>query len=624
LSTAIRLSALCHFLAAAGLALAAAAAPLVEPGPARLDPSLAARFRAAADGRAAFLAVLAEQADLAAADRLLSKEDKGRFVVAALRETAARSQRPLLDEWRAAGIEARSFWVVNAAWARGDAVAAARTAARPDVRALLADDVAVRPLPLTEKPPPVRPLGIEWGITAIRAPEVWSLGYTGQGVVIAGQDTGYAWNHPALKTAYRGWDGTNADHNYNWHDAIHAEGTNGSASAAPWDDHGHGTHTMGTMIGRDGANQIGAAPGARWIGCRNMAYGDGTYARYLECFEWLLAPTDLDGLHPDPARAPDVMNNSWVFTAGEGCTNADMLRPAVEACRAAGIVVVASAGNEGPGAGTVADPPAIYAASFTVGAVDSGGAIAGFSSRGPVTSDGSGRRKPDICAPGVGVRSGVPGGGYAWMSGTSMAGPHVAGTVALVLSAHPGLRGQVEKIETLLERTAVPYPGAPDNTYGWGRVDALAAVGLADTDADGIEDWWENVFGLNPTNALDAAADPDGDGLTTGEEWVCNTDPTNASSVLCLDGIAVATQGTVSVTWRSRQDGGREPRVYTVYASDTPAGDASLWDIVQSNVPAAGDWTTAVLPGATNGACARFYRVGVSAGTGQVFSAAQR
>jgi subtilisin family serine protease len=330
---------------------------------------------------------------------------------------------------------------------------------------------------------------------------VWALGYTGQGVVVGGQDTGYQWNHPALINHYRGWDGTNANHNYNWHDAIHGlnphnTGNNpcGYNLTAPCDDNSHGTHTMGTMVGDDGAgNQIGMAPGAKWIGCRNMERGWGTPATYTECFQWFVAPTDLNGQNPDPSKAPDVINDSWYCPPAEGCADPLILQSVVENVRAAGIVVVFAAGNSGSGCSSINAPGAMYDASFTVGATDSGDNIAGFSSRGPVTVDGSNRLKPNVSAPGVNIRSSVPVNSYAsgW-SGTSMAGPHVVGLVALLLSAHPELRGQVDTIEHIIESSAVPrtdsqscgdIPGTdvPNNTYGWGRVDALAALNFCNT-----------------------------------------------------------------------------------------------------------------------------------------------
>ncbi|HZE16877.1 MAG TPA: S8 family serine peptidase, partial [Mycobacterium sp.] len=326
----------------------------------------------------------------------------------------------------------------------------------------------------------------------MNADDVWALGYTGQGIVVAGQDTGYDWDHPALKAQYRGWNGATADHDYNWHDAIHSGGgVCGADSREPCDDQGHGTHTMGTIVGDDGANQVGMAPGAKWIGCRNMDQGVGTPATYMECFEFFLAPYPVDSTpaQGDPAMAPDVVNNSWSCPPAEGC-DPDSLELPVEALRQAGIVVVVSAGNEGSSCSSVTNPPAIYEQSFSVGAFYSGTnsvEIAGFSSRGPVTYGGETYAKPDIAAPGVNVRSSVPGGGYDYSQGTSMAAPHVAGGVALLLSAAPDFLGRVDAVEQILTGSAEPKttiqgcggdaPDAvPNNVWGWGILDCLAAV----------------------------------------------------------------------------------------------------------------------------------------------------
>src|SRR5690606_7611326 len=149
---------------------------------------------------------------------------------------------------------------------------------------------------------------------------------------IAGQDTGIRWTHNAIKAKYRGWNGSSADHNHNWHDAIHVTGSSCGADAmAPCDDNGHGSHTIGTMLGDDGgSNQVGVAPGARWIGCRNMNAGDGTPARYNECAQWFLAPTDLAGNDPQPDLAPDVVSNSWGCPVDEGCTAGTEVQEAIE------------------------------------------------------------------------------------------------------------------------------------------------------------------------------------------------------------------------------------------------------------------------------------------------------
>ena len=279
-----------------------------------------------------------------------------------------------------------------------------------------------------------------------------------------------------------------ADHNYNWHDSIHDSVGNpcGNDSPFPCDDNGHGTHTIGTAIGDDGmGNQIGMAPGARWIGCRNMDQGNGTPARYIECMEWFLAPYPIGGGQGDPLRAPDITSNSWVCPPSEGCS-ANTLQAAVEAQAAAGIMMVAGAGNDGPNCSTVMYPPAIYAASYTVGALNTGtDNVASFSSRGPVTVDGSNRIKPDISAPGTGTRSSynTSDNAYVSLSGTSMATPHIAGAMALLWCARPELRHNISGSRTALNDAAhfIAYKqcgsaGPPNNVTGWGRVDILAAV----------------------------------------------------------------------------------------------------------------------------------------------------
>ena len=448
----------------------------------------------ASRGDTEFLVMLREQADLRGAGAIARKGEKGAFVLDALRSEAAVSQAPLLAFLKSRGAEFRAYWVANAVWVRGGRDLIDAIAARGDVLHVYANPRVRLSGPVERHAsPPDTPEGIEWNVSKVRAPQVWALGITGEGVVVAGQDTGYQWDHPALKAQYRGWNGSSADHNYNWHDAIHSGGgVCGADSPFPCDDFGHGTHTMGTMVGDDGgSNQIGVAPGARWIGCRNMDQGAGTPTTYTECFQWLLAPTDLSDQNPDPTKAPHVINNSWGCPPSEGCTDPTILKTVVESLRAAGIEVVVSAGNAGSSCSTVEDAPAIYDASFSVGATDSSDNIAGFSSRGPVTVDGSGRAKPDISAPGVNVRSSVPGNGYESLSGTSMAGPNTVGVVALLLAGVPDLIGNPDGIESVLTLSAAPrttaetcggVPGnqVPNNTYGWGRVDALAAFVQAD------------------------------------------------------------------------------------------------------------------------------------------------
>lgn len=435
-----------------------------------------------------FIVFMHEQADLSAARHLSSKEAKGRYAYRQLAQIARHTQRELLAQLRDSGAEHQSFWIANMIWVRGNRLVLETMASSPKVSAVFANpELALEPIDSASLQPHA-PVTIEPNIDMIGAPDVWALGATGQGVVIGGQDTGYDWQHPALVDKYRGWSGSEADHNYNWHDAIHTgSGICGADASEPCDDHGHGTHTMGTMVGDDGgANQIGVAPGAKWIGCRNMDQGAGTPSTYSECFQWFVAPTNLDGANPDPARAPHVINNSWACPPSEDCMEPTILQEIVENVRAAGIVIVSSAGNSGPLCSSVRYPPAIYDATLSVGAVDNNDVIAGFSSRGPVTVDESNRLKPDVVAPGVSVRSSFPGGGYGSLSGTSMAAPHVVGLVALLISADPALSGNVDALEAAIVQSAAPLtteqecggvPGSsiPNHTFGYGRIDALEA-----------------------------------------------------------------------------------------------------------------------------------------------------
>ena len=290
----------------------------------------------------------------------------------------------------------------------------------------------------------------------------------GETIVVAGADTGIRWTHNALKPHYRGWDGATPITILTGMTPFMTAWATlaGTDSPEPCDDFFHGSHTIGTAIGDDGGtNQIGMAPGAKWIGCRNMDQGNGTPARYIECMEFFLAPYPL-GCTPnegDPTKAPDITTNSWGCPASEGCVVGDELQAAVEAQEAAGIQMVVAAGNSGSGCSTVSDPPSFYEASYTVGALNTGtDTIAGFSSRGPVTRDGSNRTKPDITAPGTNTRScdNTCDSCYTTASGTSMATPHIAGAMALLWSAIPSLQHQIQASRDALNSTTVQIQDA--------------------------------------------------------------------------------------------------------------------------------------------------------------------
>jgi serine protease AprX len=538
----------------------------VAAGPVRLQAQVdEAVWDALQDGgEAEVLVLLRQHADVRGAAALPTKEAKGRDVYERLRAVAEASQRGLRAMLDARSAGYRPFYLVNALEVHADLALVRVLAARPEVDRIVSNP-STRGVPV----PGLTPLSssasqsVQPNLVRVHADEVWALGYTGQGVVVAGQDTGYDWDHPALKDQYRGWNGTVADHDYNWHDAIHKDDAHtlpgnpcGFDSAVPCDDYSHGTHTMGIAVGDDGAgHQIGMAPGARWIGCRNMEEGWGTPASYLECFEFFLAPYPVGGTpaEGDPSLAPDVINNSWACLPSEGCDQVHiaLMEIAVEVLRQAGILIVASAGNYGPTCGSVLYPPAMYRQSLSVGNFDhEADLILSSSSRGPVTYYGVAYTKPDLAAPGVRISSSLPGGGYGTMTGTSMAAPHVAGGAALLLSAAPGYRGQVDAIEYLLTRTAEPKTTAqgcggdgpddvPNNTWGWGVLDVFAAVETATagtlqgtvTDAE----HGSPIAGASVTAMLEAQPELGG---------TIPTDPTGNYSLTLAAGSYAVTAGT--------------------------------------------------------------------------------
>ena len=461
------------------------AAPAPAPSPAGLapfDPYILTRIET--EGQAQFFVVLKLQADLSGAEALPTKEAKGQYVFDALTEVASKTQEPIVAALNAEKAAFKPLWIRNMIKVSGDKALLLELAARPDV----AEIIYEYPATLDIEPAAGRPAGteaIEWNITRVGAPDVWALGITGGGAVIGDLDTGVQWNHPALINQYRGnLGGGSYDHNYNWYD--------GGMSTVPTDYDTHGTHTMGTIVGSDlpldpanATNAIGMAPGARWIACPGIG---SPYVGPFECFQFFLAPTDLAGNNPDPSLAPHVISNSW-SSAGTD------YHGAIRALYQAGIFFSKSAGNTGSACGTITNPgqwPEVTAAA----AFANGDTIAGFSSRGPVTIGYDQFVKPDIAAPGVNVRSSVPGSGYTTMQGTSMACPHVTGAVALLVSANPALAGKIDILQMLLKQAAepkisaecTPYVDHPNDVWGWGILDIHAAVLAAqEIDMGGIE-----------------------------------------------------------------------------------------------------------------------------------------
>ncbi|MFC6015317.1 S8 family serine peptidase [Plantactinospora solaniradicis] len=424
--------------------------------------------------------VLREQADLtgvtSAQTGSVGREARGREVYRRLVATAERSQAGLRRELDRRRLNYTPYYLVNAVEVDGGTAVRAWLARRSDVAQVLVSQ-RLRALPAAGSPArgtASAPTAPGWNLSLIGADRVWSqLGVDGSGIVVGGSDSGVDGTHPALSAGFRGGDDS-------WFDPW-----NGSRS--PTDNGGHGTHTLATAVGDQ---NVGVAPGARWVGCVNLDRNLGNPAHYLDCLQFMLAPfpPGADPFHAGrPERAPQVLTNSWGCPEIEGCAR-DTLRPAADALAAAGVFFVAAAGNTGPFCGSIDTAPAPYPEVFTVGAVDRERRVATFSSRGPAAG---GAGKPDVVAPGVAVLSALPGGGYGTQSGTSMATPHLAGVVALMWSANPGLIGDLETTRRILRDSATPAEptfrsrnsadrcGSERNITGAGLVDAYAAVRAA-------------------------------------------------------------------------------------------------------------------------------------------------
>ena len=424
--------------------------------------------------------MLDDQADLAPAALIDDIDARRAYAYETLVDHANLTQDDLRQTLDRFGFDYQPYYLVNGLAIEGGPLLKLWLDSRPEVDRVLQNPV-LRPL---RAPAPGARGGAEppnstpWNLQLIGADRVWrDFGVTGEGVVVGQSDSGVDGEHPELSGNYRGRL-TNDD--LNWFDPWNNSGR-------PADAGGHGTHTLGTILGRS----TGVAPGAEWIGCTNLARNLANPSLYLDCMQFMLAPFPQGGdplVDGVPSMAADVLNNSWGCPPVEGC-DPNALLDAARALRHAGIFVVVSAGNEGPFCGSVSDPLALYDEVFSVGAVNQQGVLAFFSSVGPVTADGSQRTKPDILAPGMNVLSAFSGATYEFLDGTSMAGPHVAGVVALMWAANPALLGDIDTTEEILHATAREYQGQPPacgsqdkkpyNGTGYGVLDAYAAVEAA-------------------------------------------------------------------------------------------------------------------------------------------------
>jgi subtilisin family serine protease len=311
-------------------------------------------------------------------------------------------------------------------------------------------------------------------VEAIKAPYVWrEFGIDGTGVVVGSMDTGVDGSHPALAAR---WRGLFADPSECWLDNS-GQGT----PDFPVDNDFHGTHVMGTLTGLAPDDTIGVAPGALWIAANtiNQDVSSEFDNDVIASLEWFADP---DGDPVTTDDVPCVVQNSWGVFEGLGYPDCySYWWNAIDNCEAACVLLTWSAGNEGPDIASLRSPAdradSPYNA-FSVGSTQhyEPYEISDFSSRGRSVCGGLYATKPEICAPGSDIYSAQPGGGYQYLDGTSMAGPHVAGVVALMCAANPTL--DVETIKQVLMDTAIDKGIAgEDNTYGHGFIDAYAAVG---------------------------------------------------------------------------------------------------------------------------------------------------
>jgi subtilisin family serine protease len=397
------------------------------------------------------IVTLADQADLSripGASRAARQQD----VIRALQAKAEASQkrlRALLGARQAQGKagQVTPFWVFNGLAVTATQDVIVELAARADVAKITLDDIEISPAQTT--------VPAEQNLAAIGAPTLWELGFSGQGVVVANMDSGVDVSHPDLVNRWRG--GTNS-----WFDPY------GEHPDTPVDLSGHGTWTMGVMVGGDGGGtSVGVAPGAQWIAVRIFDDQGGSTATAIhQGFQWLLDP---DG-DPGTPDAPHVVNNSWTMSY-PGCDLTFELD--VQSLRAAGILPVFAAGNGGPSAGT-SYSPANNPSALAVGATDDQDLIYAYSSRGPSSCGEVETIFPELVAPGVGIHTADLYGLYTDATGTSLAAPHVAGGLALLLSAFPNL--SLAEQEAALINSAVDLGSAgPDNDFGHGRLDLWAA-----------------------------------------------------------------------------------------------------------------------------------------------------
>jgi subtilisin family serine protease len=405
-------------------------------------------------------------------------QERSRQIITQLQAKAAQTQPPVLNMINQSPAlkqgSVASFWITNVIFIQAKAELIAALSQRNDIEWIdksypgELDEYFSAPIPEASKHAIG---GREPGHDAINATGMWSLGYTGRGRTALIFDTGTDPTHPALQTNYRG---NYFPASWSWFDY------NNSSSTVPEDCDDHGTHVAGTIVGVDRVNSdtIGVAPNAYWMSCDGLCSPASNQTKYTAIFQWALNPDNDANTSTD---MPDVINNSWRHPGFSNECNSFYVS-LFNALEAAGIAVVYSAGNSGPGVSTITPPKNINTDTVNVFCVAnvngnfSSLPLANSSSRGPSTCGGNGSLliKPEVSAPGTSVRSSVPGGGYDLKTGTSMAAPHVSGAILLLKEAFPYLSGTEIKLALYHSATDLGAPGE-DNFFGMGMINVVAA-----------------------------------------------------------------------------------------------------------------------------------------------------
>jgi subtilisin family serine protease len=516
-----------HFRMSSGSVSLLAFWLMLAAGVALADPKIAPEVQTALeslddDEMLTVILTMGSHADLSKI-QANSRQDLIRQVITILENQANATQlhlRALLDRKKGTGEVAdyESFWVFNGLAVTARPSFIEELAGRSEIATITPNEIDV--VEVAKPPNPAAPTTPEENLSVVGASVLWDLGYDGQDVVVAILDSGVDSTHPDLSTRWRGG-------NNSWFDPY------GEHPDTPTDLTGHGTWTMGVMVGGDaGGTDIGVAPGAQWIAAKIFDdSGNATAAAIHACFQWLLDP---DG-NPGTPDTPHVVNNSW-NSASAGCNLEFELD--LQSLRAVGILPVFAAGNAGPGAET-SRSPANNPSAFAVGNTTNSDVIYFESSRGPSSCGESAMIFPEMVAPGVDIKTTDLYGLYYTATGTSLAAPHVSGALALLLSAYPDPSALVQE-DALLNGATDLGPVGPDNDYGYGRLDVPDSY------------WWlvENYTPPPTEPATLHVGDLDGSTDKIGKNWTATV------TVTVHDGDEVPlADAPLSGTWSGGLDG---------------------------------------------------------------------